>query len=108
MACHRGIQALIPEFQEYDRLELDVEARAVRCLLAASIAFDGCPATIWGTQGRTLLMASASNFHEVATSCDVLTLTPSMMASLAPAGPCHRVRIIFLGAEAPSREVYRH
>ncbi|KAF1935300.1 putative nonribosomal peptide synthase [Clathrospora elynae] len=110
MVYHKGIQALIPEFLGYDHLEPEVEANGVRCLLAASVAFDGCQATIWGTlrRGRTLVMASPSNFHEVAVTCEVLTLTPSTLAALDPTGPYQRVRIIFLGAEAPSREVYQH
>lgn len=52
-------------------------------------------------------MALPSNFHEVATTCDVLSLTPSILAALDPSGPYDRVRVIFLGAEAPSREVHR-
>ncbi|KAF2241164.1 putative nonribosomal peptide synthase [Trematosphaeria pertusa] len=110
MVYHKGIQALVPEFLDYDNLKADVEARGVRCLLAASVAFDGCQATVWGTlrRGRTLVMASPSNFHEVAATCEVWTLTPSMLAALDPAGPYDRVHIIFIGAEAPSREVYQH
>ncbi|CAN9404340.1 unnamed protein product [Alternaria alternata] len=110
MVYHKGIQALVPEFLAYDHLEPEVESNGVRCLLAASVAFDGCQATVWGTlrRGRTLVMASPSNFHEVAATCEVLTLTPSMLAALDPKGPYQRVRIIFLGAEAPSREVYQH
>ncbi|ORX91634.1 putative nonribosomal peptide synthase [Clohesyomyces aquaticus] len=92
MVCHRGIQALLPEFLDYDNLEPEVEARGVQCLLAASVAFDGCQATVWGTlrRGRTLVMASPSNFHEVAGTCEVLTLTPSMLAALDSAGPYDR------------------
>jgi amino acid adenylation domain-containing protein len=110
MIYHTGIQALMTEFLDYDYLDPDIEANGVRCLLAASVAFDGCQATVWGTlrRGRTLVMATSSDFHEVATTCEVLTLTPSMLAALDPAGPYDRVRILFLGAEAPSREVHQH
>lgn len=110
MVYQKGILALMPEFLDYDHVDPEVEAKGVRCLLAASVAFDGCQATVWGTlrRGRTLAMASSSNFHEVAATCEVLTLTPSMLAALDPNGPYDRVHIIFLGSEAPSREIYQH
>jgi amino acid adenylation domain-containing protein len=110
MIYHTGIVALLPEFLNFDNLEPDLEARGPRCLLAASVAFDGCQATVWGTlrRGRTLVLASSSSFSDVATTCDVLTLTPSMMAALDPSGPYERAKLIFLGAEAPARDIYRH
>ncbi|KAL2017248.1 hypothetical protein VTK56DRAFT_2360 [Thermocarpiscus australiensis] len=80
-----------------------------RCLLAFSIAFDGCAAVVWTTltKGGTLAMASPSNFPEVAATCDLLNLTPSMLAMLDSSGPYERVRYIVLGAEAPSLQVVR-
>ncbi|KAE9363953.1 putative nonribosomal peptide synthase [Stipitochalara longipes BDJ] len=80
-----------------------------RCLLAFSIAFDGCAAVVWTTltKGGTLAMASPSNFPEVASNCDLLNLTPSMLAALDPSGPYDGVRYIFLGAEAPNLDIVR-
>ncbi|PGG97402.1 hypothetical protein AJ79_09214 [Helicocarpus griseus UAMH5409] len=80
-----------------------------RNLLAFSVGFDGCASVIWSTltQGNTLAMASPSNFPEVATTCDALMLTPSMLAILDPSGPYDCVRYIYLGAEDPSPEVVR-
>ncbi|KAJ4336823.1 hypothetical protein N0V95_008503 [Ascochyta clinopodiicola] len=84
-------------------------ARGIRCLLAFSVAFDGCAAVVWTTltKGGTLAMASPSNFPDVAASCDLLHLTPSMLAILDPSGPYQSVRYIFLGAEAPKLDVVR-
>jgi non-ribosomal peptide synthetase component F len=109
MIPHRGAQALLNGFPNKDTIPPDVEGRGVRCLLAASVAFDGCQLTMWSALvvGRILVMALPSNFHEVAATCDVMGLTPSMLAALDPAGPYDSVRTIVLGAEAPSREVYR-
>lgn len=90
--------------------DIEVAAqRGIRCLLAFSIAFDGCAAVVWTTltKGGTLAMASPSNFPEIAASCDLLHLTPSMLAILNPSGPYESVRYIFLGAEAPKLEVVR-
>lgn len=52
MVYHRGIQALLPEFLHYDSLETDVKARGVRCLLAASVTFDRCQATVWHSEKK--------------------------------------------------------
>ena len=81
----------------------------IRNLLAFSVGFDGCAAVIWATltHGHALVMASSSDFPEVAATCDALTLTPSMLAILDPLGPYERVRYIFLGAENPSLGVVR-
>ena len=81
----------------------------IRNLLAFSVGFDGCAAVIWATltHGHALVMASSSDFPEVAATCDALTLTPSMLAVLDPSGPYDRVRYIFLGAENPSLGVVR-
>ncbi|KAH8805421.1 putative nonribosomal peptide synthase [Xylogone sp. PMI_703] len=67
-------------------------AKGGRCLLAFSIAFDGCASVVWSNlaKGGTLAMASPSSFPEVATTCDLLTLTPSMLAILDPVGPYDR------------------
>ncbi|KAJ4308854.1 hypothetical protein N0V94_009184 [Neodidymelliopsis sp. IMI 364377] len=58
-------------------------------------------------KGAALVMASSANFPEIATTCDVLILTPSMLASLDPAGPYTQVRTIWLGAEAPNFDIAR-
>ncbi|KAL4931036.1 non-ribosomal peptide synthetase [Aspergillus undulatus] len=107
MIYHSAIHALT-------RLNVgeDIEAaaqRGIRCLLAFSIAFDGCAGAVWTTltKGGTLAMASPVSFPEVAATCDLLHLTPSMLAILDPAGPYEGVRYIFLGAEAPKLEVVR-
>lgn len=85
------------------------EGEGFRCLLAFSVGFDGCASVIWGslTKGHAIIMASPSNFPEVATTCDALMLTPSMLAVLDPTGSYDRVRYILLGAEDPSLEVVR-
>ncbi|KAI0426467.1 putative nonribosomal peptide synthase [Xylaria sp. FL1042] len=108
MVRHRGIYAVCVVEPNNNDLDAFVE-KGVRCLLAYSIAFDGCAATIWTTltKGGTLVLASPSDFPEVAATCDVLNLTPSMLAALDIAGPYDRVQYIFLGAEAPSFEVVR-
>ncbi|CAI6338802.1 unnamed protein product [Periconia digitata] len=92
--------------QYMDQNTEDVEFRN---LLAFSVSFDGCASVMWATitQGRTLVMASASSFPDVSVTCDALMLTPSMLEILDPLGPYERVRYIFLGAEDPSREVVR-
>ncbi|KAB8238270.1 putative NRPS-like enzyme [Aspergillus alliaceus] len=59
------------------------------------------------SKGATLVMASPSDFPEVATTCQSLNLTPSMLAALDPSSSYDRVRYIFLGAEAPKLEVVR-
>ncbi|GAT21124.1 nonribosomal peptide synthase [Aspergillus luchuensis] len=80
-----------------------------RVLLAFSISFDACAATIWTTitRGGALVMASWSTFPELATTCDNLKLTPSMLATLHPAGPFDKVRSLYLGAEAPNFDIAR-
>ncbi|KAH8728020.1 putative nonribosomal peptide synthase [Phaeosphaeriaceae sp. PMI808] len=85
------------------------DGEGFRCLLAFSVGFDGCASVIWGTltKGHTLLMALPSSFPYVAAECDVLMLTPSMLAVLDPSGPYERVRYILLGAEDPSLDVVR-
>ncbi|KAJ5496623.1 nonribosomal peptide synthase [Penicillium fimorum] len=107
MVYHRAIYA-VSVVKHSDDLEATGE-NGGRCLLAFSIAFDGCAAVVWTTltKGGTLVMASSSNFPEVAASCDLLNLTPSMLAILDPSGPYDSARYIFLGAEAPSLEVVR-
>lgn len=110
MVYHRAAYAYsVAELTEnIDDLQTAAE-EGPRCLLAFSVAFDGCASVIWMTltKGRTLVMASPSSFPEVAATCDVLMLTPSMLAILDPSGPYDRVRFIFLGAEDPSLEVVR-
>ncbi|GIC93741.1 putative NRPS-like enzyme [Aspergillus udagawae] len=107
MVYHRGIYAVCT-VQHSKELE-DAAEQGGRCLLAFSIAFDGCAAVVWTTlsKGATLVMASPSDFPEVATTCQSLNLTPSMLAALDPSGSYNRVRYIFLGAEAPKLEVVR-
>ncbi|KAI9713357.1 MAG: NRPS [Chrysothrix sp. TS-e1954] len=107
MVYHRAIHA-ITVLNHSDDLEAAAE-RGIRCLLAFSVAFDGCAGVVWTTltKGGTLAMASPTNFPLVATSCDLLHLTPSMLAILDPAGPYDSVRYIFLGAEAPQLDVVR-
>ncbi|KAF7563692.1 hypothetical protein G7046_g481 [Stylonectria norvegica] len=80
-----------------------------RVLLAFSISFDACAATIWSTitRGGALVMASWSTFPEVAATCDNLILTPSMLATLDPAGPYEKVRSVYLGAEAANFDIAR-
>ncbi|PYH37619.1 acetyl-CoA synthetase-like protein [Aspergillus neoniger CBS 115656] len=80
-----------------------------RVLLAFSISFDACAATIWTTitRGGALVMASWSTFPELATTCDNLILTPSMLATLHPAGPFDKARSLYLGAEAPNFDIAR-
>ncbi|KAK3938303.1 acetyl-CoA synthetase [Diplogelasinospora grovesii] len=78
-------------------------------LLTFSVAFDGCAGIVWTTltNGATLAMASASNFPAIATTCQILILTPSMLAALDPAGGYEGVQEIYLGGEAPSLSVVR-
>ncbi|KAH2984181.1 hypothetical protein KXW58_009544 [Aspergillus fumigatus] len=85
------------------------EAQGGRCLLAFSIAFDGCAAVVWTTlaKGATLVMASPSDFPEVTTTCQSLNLTQSMLAALEPSGSYDHVRYISLGAYAPKLDVGR-
>ncbi|KJZ78541.1 hypothetical protein HIM_01932 [Hirsutella minnesotensis 3608] len=80
-----------------------------RVLLAFSISFDACAAAIWSTitRGGTLVMASWPTFPEIATTCDTLILTPSMLATLDPAGPYDKVRSVYLGAEAANFDIAR-
>ncbi|KAI1818678.1 putative nonribosomal peptide synthase [Poronia punctata] len=80
-----------------------------RLLLTFSIGFDGCAGIVWSTltHGGTLVMASSSDFPERATTCQILILTPSMLASLDPSLGYEGVEDIFLGGEAPSMSVVR-
>ncbi|KAG9239911.1 hypothetical protein BJ878DRAFT_579455 [Calycina marina] len=66
-----------------------------------------CAATIRTTitRGGALVMASWSTFPEIATTCDTLILTPSMFATLDPAGPYDKVRSVYLGAEAANFDI---
>lgn len=107
MVLHRAIYA-VSILEHTNDLETAAQ-NGGRCLLAYSIAFDGCAAVVWTTltKGATLAMASPSSFPDVAATCDLLSLTPSMLASLDPSGPYDGVRFIFLGAEAPSLEIVR-
>lgn len=107
MVYHRSIYAVCT-VQHGQELE-EAAQQGGRCLLAFSIAFDGCAAVVWTTlaKGATLVMASPSDFPQVATTCQSLNLTPSMLAALDPLGSYNRVRYIFLGAEAPKLEVVR-
>ncbi|KAI8247807.1 hypothetical protein K4K56_011550 [Colletotrichum sp. SAR 10_98] len=57
--------------------------------------------------GGSLVMASPSNFPEVSSTCALLSMTPSMLATMDPAGPYDCVRHIFLGGEAPALDVVR-
>ena len=94
---------------EYSKGLQTAAKKGTRNLLAFSVGFDGCASVVWGslTHGHTLVMASSSDFPEVATTCDALMLTPSMLAILDPSGPYEKVRCIFLGAEDPSMAVVR-
>ncbi|KAF3480033.1 uncharacterized protein GIQ15_07009 [Arthroderma uncinatum] len=80
-----------------------------RVLLAICISFDACAAIIWSTitKGGTLVMASSSTFPEIATTCTTLIVTPSMFATLDPAGSYDKVRSVFLGAELANFEIAR-
>ena len=110
MVYHSAAYAYsIVELMEHSNdLQMAAE-EGTRSLLAFSVGFDGCASVVWSTltQGHALVMASPSNFPEVAATCDALMLTPSMLAILDPSGPYDRVRYIFLGAEDPSLEVIR-
>lgn len=107
MIYHRSIYE-VTVLDHNANLEASAES-GIRCLLAFSIAFDGCAAVVWTTltKGGTLVMASPSDFPDVATRCDLLHLTPSMLAVLDPSGPYQSVRYIFLGAEAPQMDIVR-
>lgn len=52
-------------------------------------------------------MASWSTFPEIATTCDTLILSPSMLATLDPAGSYDKVRKVYLGAEAVNFNIAR-
>lgn len=52
-------------------------------------------------------MASPSDFPEVSSTCALLSMTPSMLATMDPDGPYDSVRHIFLGGEAPALDVVR-
>ncbi|KAF2713299.1 putative nonribosomal peptide synthase [Pleomassaria siparia CBS 279.74] len=108
MVYHRAIHALTIAFNHSDYLEASL-GKHIRVMLAFSVAFDACAAVVWGalTKGRAVVMASSSSFPDVATTCEVLNLTPSMLASLDPSGSYDPVACIFLGAEAPNVEVVR-
>ncbi|KAJ5752421.1 hypothetical protein N7520_009338 [Penicillium odoratum] len=108
MVYHRAIHALAISFDHSDYLETAL-GKEIRVMLAFSVAFDACAAVIWSTltKGRAIVMASSSSFPEVATTCEVLHLTPSMLASLAPSKAYDPAVCIFLGAEAPNIEVIR-
>lgn len=108
MVYHRAIHALAISFNHSDYLESAL-GKDIRVMLAFSIAFDACAAVVWSTltKGRAIVMASSSSFPEVATTCEVLHLTPSMLASLAPSKVYDPAVCIFLGAEAPNIEVIR-
>ena len=110
MVYHSAAYAYaVVDLMKYGNDEQNATANGVRTLLAFSIGFDGCAAVVWTTltKGHTLVMASPSSFPEVAATCDLLILTPSMLAVLDPSGPYDRVRSIYLGAEDPSMEVVR-
>lgn len=108
MVYHRAIHALVTAFVHMDYLESAL-GKEIRVMLAFSVAFDACAAVVWSTltKGRTVVMASPSSFPEVATTCDVLDMTPSMLASLTPSPAYDRAVCIFLAAEAPNLEVIR-
>ncbi|RYO84859.1 hypothetical protein DL762_005440 [Monosporascus cannonballus] len=107
MVYHRAIYAVSVVTNE--DLETAAAGRGSRCLLAYSIAFDGCAGIVWLAlaKGCTLVMASPSNFPEVSATCDLLSLTPSMLATMNPCGLYEGVRYIYLGGEAPVMEVVR-
>ncbi|PTB42729.1 hypothetical protein M441DRAFT_57395 [Trichoderma asperellum CBS 433.97] len=108
MVYHRAIYALAISFNHSDYLEAAL-GKDIRVMLAFSVAFDACAAVVWSTltKGRAVVMASSSSFPDVATTCEVLHLTPSMLASLVPSKAYDPVVCIFLGAEAPNVEVVR-
>ncbi|KAL2074707.1 hypothetical protein VTL71DRAFT_8486 [Oculimacula yallundae] len=107
MILHRGVYA-VSVMEHSDDIESSAE-KGGRCLLAYSIAFDGCAGVVWTTlaKGGTLALASSTNFPEVSASCDLLSLTPSMLATMDPNGPYDNVRYVFLGGEAPVMDVVR-
>ncbi|EFQ92962.1 hypothetical protein CFE70_007161 [Pyrenophora teres f. teres 0-1] len=80
-----------------------------RVLQAFSISFDACASVIWKTiaWGGAVVMASWSTFPEIATTCDILSVTPSMLAALDTAGSYNKVRCICVGAEAPNFDLAR-
>ncbi|KAH7371053.1 putative nonribosomal peptide synthase [Pyrenochaeta sp. MPI-SDFR-AT-0127] len=104
MVYHRSVY----EYAIFGMVGRNVGLEGMRCLLAFSVGFDGCGSVIWTTltHGRTLVMASGPTFAEVATTCDALLLTPSMLAMLDPSS-YDRVRYIVMGAEGPSPDVIR-
>lgn len=105
MVYHSGVHS----YAVLEMMGIGATVKNLRCLLAFSVGFDGCASVIWTTltKGRTLVLASSSDFPEVASTCDCVVLTPSMLSMLDPTGPYDRVRSIVLGAEGPSPELVR-
>ena len=105
MVYHRGIYTVctVRHSQELE----DAAEQGARCLLAFSIAFDGCTVVVWTSlsKGVTIVMASPSDFLEVSTTYPSLNLTPFMLTALDPSGSDDRVRYIFLGPEALKLEL---
>jgi acyl-CoA synthetase (AMP-forming)/AMP-acid ligase II len=52
-------------------------------------------------------MASTSDFPEMAAICNLLNVTPSLLAAPNLTAPYDRVQYTFLGAETPNLEVMR-
>ncbi|KAL7940029.1 hypothetical protein V8C42DRAFT_42198 [Trichoderma barbatum] len=108
----KGVMIYHRALYQFVALTTDNSLRATpgeRVLLAFSISFDGLAATVWTTitRGGTVVMASWSTFPEIATTCDTLILSPSMLATLDPTGSYDKVRKVYLGAEAPNLDIAR-
>ncbi|KAK6820191.1 hypothetical protein RU639_007482 [Aspergillus parasiticus] len=81
-----------------------------RVLLVLSVAFDACMGTMFNTlcNGGVVMLASGLNFQQVARTCNVLVVTPSILESLSPpesATDYAGVQKIVLGGETPSRSL---
>ncbi|RBA17287.1 hypothetical protein FPRO05_02011 [Fusarium proliferatum] len=106
MVYHRGICS-VAMVRLNDNLDVITAEKGLRSLLAYSISFDGCAGVVWLslTKGGTLVMASPSDFPQASTTCEVLSMTPSMLAVMDPSGGYDRVQYIYLGGEAPVMDV---
>ncbi|KAF5654520.1 nonribosomal peptide synthetase 11 [Fusarium sp. NRRL 25303] len=106
MVYHQGICS-VAMVRLNDNLDVVTAEKGLRGLLACPIAFDGCAGVVWLnlTKGGTLVMASPSNFPQASTTCEVLSMTPSMLAVMDPSGDYDRARYIYLGGEAPVMDV---
>ncbi|KAL6890028.1 hypothetical protein GGI43DRAFT_430729 [Trichoderma evansii] len=108
----KGVMIYHQALNRFVTLATDDSLQAIpgeRVLLAFSISFDGLAATVWTTitKGGAVVMASWSTFPEISTTCDTVIMSPSMLATLDPAGPYDKVSKIYLGAEAPNLDIAR-